>query len=79
MRLFIDFPMLGCTSNCIVDPQISGPNWSLYRDIESYVVTEFLVFVVGFCRSMQFSIATGSLRFFLDSVTTNFDNVVTVF
>ena len=27
--------------NCVVDPQNSCPNLSLYRDIESYVVTEF--------------------------------------
>ena len=38
--------------NCVVDPQNSGPNWSLCRDIESSVATEFSVFVVGLYRSM---------------------------
>ena len=31
--------------NCIVDPQNYGPNWSLCRNIESFVVTELSVFV----------------------------------
>ena len=64
-------------NNCIVDPQNYGPNWSLYRDIESSIAIEFSVFVVGLCRSMQFSVATCSLGFFLDSVTIDFDNVTT--
>ena len=52
-------------NNCVVDPQNSSPNWSLYRDIESSVATEFSVFVVGLCRSLLFSVAT------------DFDNVTT--
>ena len=79
MRLFVDFPMLAALTNRVVDPQISGPNWSLYREIESSVATESSVFVAGFCYSMQFSIATGSLSFFLDSVAIDFDNVATGF
>ena len=31
--------------NCAVDPQNSGSNWSLCRDIESFVETKLLVFV----------------------------------
>ena len=58
-------------------PKYSGPNWLLYRDIENYVATELLVFVAGFCRGMQFSVATSSLSFFLDFVATNFNNVTT--
>ena len=63
----------------MVDPQIYGPIWSLYHDIETFVATESLVFFVGFYRSMQFSVATGSLSFFLDSVVIDFDNVATEF
>ena len=66
-------------NNCVVDPQNFGPNWSLCRDIESSVVTEFLVFVAGFCHSMQFFVAACSLGLFLDSIATNFDNVATEF
>ena len=54
-----------------------GPNWSLCHDIENYVATKCLVFIVGFCRSMQLSVSSSSLRFFLDSVATDLDNVVT--
>ena len=63
--------------NYVVDPQNCGPNWSLCCDIESFVVTEFSIFVVGLYRSMQSSVATGSLSSFLDSFTTDFDNVAT--
>ena len=66
-------------NNCVVDPQNFGPNWSLCRDIESFVVTEFSVFVAGFCRSIQFFVATYSLGSFLDSIATYFDNVMTEF
>ena len=60
-----------------MDPQNSGPNWSLFHDIESSVVIEFSVFVAGLYRSMQTSIGTYSLGLFLDSIAINFDNVVT--
>ena len=33
--------------NCVVDPQNSGPNWSLCRDIESSIATELSVFVAA--------------------------------
>ena len=33
--------------NCVVDPQNSGPNWSLCRDIESSVMTKLSVFVAA--------------------------------
>ena len=59
-------------NNCVVDPKNFGPNWSLCRDIESSVATEFSVFVAGLCRSMQFFVATCSLGFFLDSVAIKF-------
>ena len=65
--------------NCVVDPQNSGPNWSLCRDLESFDATDFSVFVVVLCRSMQSSIATCSLSSFLNSVATDFDNVATKF
>ena len=65
--------------NYVVDNQNFGLNWSLCHDLESYVATEFSVFVVGLCRSMQSSIATCSLSSFLDSIATDFDNVVTKF
>ena len=71
--------MLGCTSRQCCGSQISGPNWSLCRDIESSIVTESSVFVASFCRNLQFSFATYSLSFFLDYVATNFDNIVTEF
>ena len=50
-----------------MDPQIFGPIWLLYRDIESSVTIELLVFVAGFYCSMQFFFAT------------NFDNVTSEF
>ena len=59
--------------NCIVDPQNSGPNWSLSRDLESSVTTEFSVFGLGLFRSMQSYVATCSLSSFLDSVAIDFD------
>ena len=62
-----------------MDPEISGPNWLLCRDIESSVAIGSSVFVAGFCRSLQFSIATCSLSFFLDYVMIDFDNVATKF
>ena len=62
-----------------MDPQNSGPNWSLCHDIESSVATEFSVFVAGLYCSMQFSTATYSLGLFLDYVATYFDNVATNF
>ena len=65
--------------NCVVDPQNSGLNWSLFRDIESSVATEFLVFVAGLCRSMQSYVATCSLRSFLDSVAIDIENVMKEF
>ena len=64
-------------NNCVVDAQNSGPNWSLFRDIESFVATEFLVCVAGLCCSMHFSVANCSLGFFLDFVATDFDNITT--
>ena len=64
-------------NNCVVDPQNSNPNWSLCHDIKSSIATEFSVFVTGLCRSMQFSVTTCSLGFFLDSITIDFDNVET--
>ena len=64
-------------NNCVVDPQISGPNWSFCRDIESSIATESLIFVAGFCRSLLFPVTTCSLSFYLDFVATDFDNVTT--
>ena len=64
-------------NNRVVDPQNYGLNWSICRDIESSIVIEFSIFVAGLCRSMQFSVATCSLGFFLDSIATGFDNVST--
>ena len=66
-------------NNCVVDPQNSGPNWSLFRNIGSSVAVEFSFFVVGLSRSMQSSIGTCSLSFFLDSVATDFNNVAAEF
>ena len=62
-----------------MDPQNSSPNWLLCLDIESYVTTEFSVFVAGLCRSMKFYVSTCSLGFFLDYVATDFDNAATEF
>ena len=63
----------------VVDPQISGPNWSFCRDIESSVATDSSVFAPGFYHGLQFSVATCSLSFFLDSVAIDFDNVAIAF
>ena len=41
------------------------------------VATESSVFVIDFCRSLQFSVPTCSLGFFLDYVAKDFDNVAT--
>ena len=63
--------------NCIVDPQNSGLNWSLFHDIESSVVTEPPVFVTSSVVASHFSIATFSLGLFLICVVTYFVDVVT--
>ena len=60
-----------------MDPQNSGSNWSLCRDIESSASIEFPVFVANLYRSMQSSVATCSLSSFFDYVATDFDNVAT--
>ena len=73
MRLFIDFPMLGRTS--IIALWIA----KILVQIGRSVATKFSVFVAGLYRSMQFSVTTCSLGFFLDSVTTGFDNVAIEF
>ena len=65
--------------NCVVDPQNFGPNWSLCCEIECSVATEFPVFISGLYRSMQSFVATYSLNSFLNSVATDFDNVVIEF
>ena len=62
-----------------MDPQNYGLNWSLCRDIESSVATEFSVFVAGLCHSMQSFVATCSLSSFLNYVATDFDNVAIEF
>ena len=62
-----------------MDPQISNSIWPLYRHIESYVVTEFLVFVIGLCRSMMFSVVTSFWSIVLDSIAIAFDNFTTEF
>ena len=77
MLLFIDLPMLGRTLKLPWIPKYFGPNWPFCRDIENYVAIECLVFVVGLCRSMQFSITAGSMIFFLDSVVIDLDNIAT--
>ena len=51
-------------NNCIVEPQNSGPNWLLYCNIESSIVTEFSVFVTGLYRSLLCSVVTYSLSFY---------------
>ena len=80
MSLFIDFfQCWAALQNCVVDPQIFGPIWSVCRDIESSVAIESLVFVAGFCYSMRFSVVTVFLSFVLNSVATDFDNVATEF
>ena len=62
-----------------MDPQISSPIWSLCRNIESSVATEFLVFIAGFYRNMQFSSMIVFMNFVLDSVAADFDNVAIEF
>ena len=66
-------------NNCVVDPKNYGPNWMLCRNIKHSIPTEISVFVAGLYHSIQFSIATCSLSFVLDSVVTNFNNVTTEF
>ena len=63
--------------NCIVDPQNSGPNWSLCRDIESSVMTEPPFFVAFSVVASYFSIATFSLGLFLICVATYFVDAAT--
>ena len=65
--------------NYVVDPLNPGPNWSLCRNIESSVATEFSVFVASLYRSMQSFVTTCSLSSFLNSVMTDFDNVAIEF
>ena len=60
-----------------MDPQNYGPNWSLCRDIESYVVIEPPIFVASFVVASYFSVATFSLGLFLICVTTHFVDVAT--
>ena len=61
----------------IVNPQNLGPIWSLYRDIESFVATEPLVFVASSVVASPFSVATFSLGLFLICVATYFVDVAT--
>ena len=61
--------------NCIVDPQNSGPIWSLCHDIESSVATEPPVFVASSVIASRFSVATFSLGLFLICVATYFVDV----
>ena len=63
--------------NCVVDPQNSGPNWSLCREVESSITTELSVFVVASVVASCFFVATSSLGLFLDCVATYFDDVAT--
>ena len=63
--------------NCIVDPQDSGPNWSLCRDIESSVGTEPPVFVASSVVASHFFVATFFLGLFLIFVVTYFVDVAT--
>ena len=67
--------MLGLTSLIALDPQNSGPNWSLCRDIEGSVAIKFSVFVASSIVASCFSVAAYSLRLFLDCVVTYFDDV----
>ena len=60
-----------------MDPQNSSPNWSLCRDIESYVVIEPPIFVSSFVVASRFSVATFSLGLFLICVMTHFVDVTT--
>ena len=63
--------------NCIMDPQNYGLNWSLCRNIESYVATKPPVFVASSVLASRFSVATFSLGLFLISVATYFVDVMT--
>ena len=63
--------------NCIVDPQNSGSNWYLCRDIESSVAIEPVVFVPSSVVASHFSVATFSLGLFLICVVTYFADVAT--
>ena len=67
--------MLGLTSLIALDPQNSGPNWSLCRDIEGYVAIKLSVFVAASIVGSCFSIKAYSLGLFLDCVVTYFDDV----
>ena len=60
-----------------MDPQNSGPNWSLCRDIKRYVTIEISVFVAASVVASCFFVAACSLGLLLDCVATYFDNVVT--
>ena len=62
-----------------MDPQNSGPNWSLCRDIESSIATELLVFVASSIVASYFLVVTCSLGLFSDYVATYFDDVATYF
>ena len=62
-----------------MEPQNSGPNWSLCHDLESSIAIEFSVFVADFCRCLLFLVTTCFLSFYLDSVAIDFDNVTTLF
>ena len=78
MCIFIDFPMLGFKIMLWIPKFLAQIGRSVH-DIESSVATESSVFVPGFYRGLQFSIATCSLSFFLDSVAIDFDNVAIAF
>ena len=60
-------------------PKFIAQNGHFVREIESFFMKKSSVFVVGFCRNMQFFVAIGSLSIFLDYVITDFDNVTTEF
>ena len=60
-----------------MDFQNYGPNGSLCRDIESYVVREPPVFVASSIVASHFSVATFSLGLFLICVATYFIDVAT--
>ena len=42
----------------ILNPKIYGPYYILGHDIESVVAIEFVIWVVVFCCSMQYSVVT---------------------
>ena len=62
-----------------MDPQNSGPNWSLCGDLESSIAIEFLVFIADLCRCLLFLVTIYFLSFYLDSISIDFDNVTTLF